>query len=566
MPNASVKVPNETLQTLYDYPFQALAAQDEPLEKLVEKDKTQAKGSQKEKAGRKKAKADERPPVNYQGIVEEISQVIYDCLKKRPDDQNGIYELIQEKVKDPKDKNSTLPLESYLDSSKLVVLLTGKTLRRLLHTKRASRITINILEAFRKVVIKEQEELGQLNYILGDYNLYNIDSVEQLRFQVSNFRLRPRGDSKLIYFSQRNQKEVNKVRLETVGEDKLLIHFVMDDCRMFFYAHVGRRNAPEVIQPVYIYNNRHAQPVASLAVMCRVKPDSPHENDHRLRTPERGLHTTGNPAIDRFLKHRAAMLTAQSGHNRYQRFDISDLAVEPGPFRRDAWHYEKLRSGIKGLYKIYFCERYPSHTQYIRNQFFSSVGVGFLRIYEDAFGRLRAAMKSRRDSLGKVLFHEGWVINDLLQDGNYIILQLYRQPDRDRAVNLFLLLHSAKVMYGSHNIMYDSLKKIGSGAVMLQREMTEGEKHPAEQIAQAFQDLQPSVLLPTGQGLSPKEQRIVNYLSSVSDVHVSPVTSKGRLKHDFPSAVHTGTYKMYSYGKGGVRMGILRIYPSGFVT
>ncbi len=550
MPNQKVSIAEEILQCLYSYPFQAISGQSEKLEKLVEKEKAL-----------KKAKTNSSKPQAYfridcEAIVEEISQVIYDYLKRRPDDQHDVFSLIQSKAKDI--KNNEISLEQYLNTTSPIRLLHGKTLRSVLYDKEGGRSTVKILRAFQKAVTKEQEALNQIKPLLGDYNLYNFDSVEGQQFQISNFRLRSGGESKLVYISIREKREEQQVRLELVGEDKLLIHFVMDDCRMFFYAHVGNNIAADIIQPVYVYNNRHAQPVASLAVMRRVP-------ENGLLEPRRGQKTTGDPAIDRYLKHRAAMLTAQSGKKRFQQFDESDLSVEPGPFRRDAYHYQRLRER-EGLYRIYFCERYPCHEQYIPNRFFSTVGLGYLFLFEDAFGRLCAKMKTLQNARGRILSHEGWVVNDALKDGNYTILQLYQKPGQERAVNLFLLFQGSGDMYGSHNIMYDALGRIGSGAVCLQCELEGGDQHSTEQLAQAFQNAKPRVLLPTEQNLSSREQLILNYLSSLSEAHVSPVTSEGRLKGSYSSTIHTGIYKMYSYGKGGIRVGVLRIYPSGFVA
>ena len=71
--------------------------------------------------------------------------------------------------------------------------------------------------------------------------------------------------------------------------------------------------------------------------------------------------------------------------------------------------------------------------------------------------------------------------------------------------------------------------------------------------------------MPTDTELNSREQQIVSYLSALPEAHVSPVTDHDHFRERYSPTVHTGTYKMYSYGKGGIRMGILRIFPSGFV-
>lgn len=546
MANYKIDIPLEILNCLNEYQFQTSPGREEKLKDILKSQVNQPEDEDNNKL----------PSKLYKKIAEEIGKVILEYLQKRPDDMDQVFTWIEPKLGGRFHKEDIQ--KEFLENGGSIPLINWKTAKELLLTQKASKQTIQILKAFEHAVMKEREELGQLESLYGDYQLYNLDNTEQQWFQISLLMLRPDKKSKLRYFSSREKLEEQSIRLEAVGEDKLLIHFVMDDCRMFFYANVGRNRTPKILQPVYIYNNRYAQPVASLAVMRRIT------NQQKI-TPERGLQSTGDIQIDRFLKHRAHLLTAQFGENQHQQFDMSDLAVKPGLFGRDALHYEKVREK-KGLYKIYFCERYPSSGKYQRNSFYSTVGVGYLRIFEDAFGRIGVTMKSRQDSTGRKTVHEGMVVNDALCDGNYMIIQMYRVKDRERAVSLFLMLHSSDVMFGSHNIMYDSLTKMGCGAVILRREHAENERWTAAAIEKKFDEIEPEVILPTDLTLGDTEQRFINYLSVFRDAHVSPVNSNGQLTTKYPLVIHQGVYKMYSYGKGGIRMGVMKIYPSGFVS
>ena len=105
MPDASQEALEEILQTLYDYRFQALAAYDDPLEKLVKRDRL----ARQEKAGDANNRRSNSRLIDYQSIMEEISKVIYDYLSKRPDDQHEIYQLIQAKIKDWRKATNTRP-------------------------------------------------------------------------------------------------------------------------------------------------------------------------------------------------------------------------------------------------------------------------------------------------------------------------------------------------------------------------------------------------------------------------------------------------------------------------
>lgn len=486
----------------------------------------------------------------FQEMVDEISDMVFQFIKRKQDE--SIFSLIQAKAKGQ--DNRILSLQEYANRNKPVELVSAKTLRASLRSGEASDPVIKVLEAFVKVVRIEEEDKIHLKRVAGAYNLFNLHHTVKGKFQVSNLILDPYGESRLSYFSRRNEPDENRVILEVIGSDKLIISFRRDNCVLMFYAYIGAGNNPELLQPVFFYNNGKGYTIASLAVLEKV-PES------ELLTPARELDAIPNQKIARFLKHKASMLTAYSPFGNDMRFKIEDLEVTPGPFKEDAKFYGQSKA-FTGLFHIYFNERYPSLPEYIRNDFFSTVGKGVLWIYEDENGVLSCRMKTRRNTKGRILEHWGLVMNHTLNNSSYFIISLFLEPDNDKYINLILFKLGEDLLLGSHNIMYSPPGKLGAGAIVMERiEEVDGRtiQKPAEEDYDA---VQPKAIYPCPK-LNTREDWIVNYLADRQRALVSPVTEFEKLR-EYQNLPHEGLYKMYSYGKGGIRIGILRIHKSGF--
>jgi len=418
------------------------------------------------------------------------------------------------------------------------------------------RVPVIPLRNSKKPIVKvfriEEEDKVHLKRVAGAYNLYNLHHTVRGKFQVSNLILDPYGNSKLSYFSRRNEPEEGRVIPEIIGSDKLLISFTPDNCILKFYAYIGAGSNPELLQPVFFYNNGKGYTIASLAVLEKV-PES------ELLTPARELDSIPNQKIARFLRHKAGLLTAWSPYGNDMRFKIEDLEVMPGPHNQDAKFYEQSKA-FTGLFHIYFNEQYPSLPEYIRNDFYSTVGKGILWIYEDENGMLSCMMKTRGNTKGRELIHKGLVLNETLNNSDYFILSLFLEKDKDKYLNLILFKAGEDLLFGSHNIMYSPAGKLGAGAIVLKRvENTDGKTLTEED----FNAAEPVAIYPCPK-LNTREDWIINYLAAKNRALVNPITEFEKLK-EYKNLAHEGLYKMYSYGKGGIRIGILRIHKSGFL-
>lgn len=483
----------------------------------------------------------------FQELVDEISDMVFQFIKREQDEY--IFNLIRAKAKGA--NRRLLNIEEYGNQNKPIELVSAKTLMSSLRSGEASEPVIKVLEAFVKVAKAEEEGKEHLKRVAGAYNLYNLHHTIKGKFQVSNLILDPYGESKLYYFSRRNEADEGRVIQTPVGSDKLLISFTRDNCKLMFYAYIGAGNNPELLQPVFFYNNGKGYTIASLAVLEKV-PES------ELLPPARELDSIPKQNIARFLKQKASLLTAHSPYGNDMRFKIEDLEVVPGPYKQDAKFYEQSKT-FTGLFHIYFNEQYPSLPEYIRNDFYSTVGKGILWIYEDENGVLSCMMKTRGNTKGRELIHKGLVLNETLNNSDYLILSLFLEKDKDRYLNLILFKAGEDLLFGSHNIMYSPAGKLGSGAIVLKRIENTDDKTLTEED---FNAAKPAAIYPCPK-LNSREDWIINYLASKNRALVTPITEFDKLK-EHQNQAHEGLYKMYSYGKGGIRIGILRIHKSGF--
>lgn len=488
---------------------------------------------------------------DFKELVNEISETVFFFIQRKQDE--NIFDLIINKAK--KD-GRVLSMQEYIDQKNPINLINEKTLKACIRDRMASVPVINILKAFTKVVNIEEADRQHLKRVMGTYNLYNLHNTIRGKYQVSNLYLDAYNTSKLVYFSRRNEMEENPVQAEIIGNDKLLLSFRRDNCLLQLYTYIGAGSHPNLLQPVYMYNNSKGHTIASLAILQKVTED-------QLEKPARELNEIDNLQIARFLQHRAQMLTACSPYGNDMRFDIEDLKVSPGPYHQAANFYEQAKV-YTGLFHIFFCEHFPSHKDYIRNDFYSSVGKGILWIYEGADGVLRCRMKTRRNRKGRVLMHEGWISNETLNNSDYLIISLFLEKDHDKYLNLLLFKVSEDLLFGSHNIMYALPGKLGAGSVILNRIEPEENNGEAPSNETYFQQAEPHVLYPELiEQESKREEFIFNYLTRKGASLVSPLTDFEKLS-SYKDMVHEGWYKMYSYGKGGLRIGILRIHRSGF--
>jgi len=536
MANTSIPLNEETFLAILDYSFI-----DSPFHKKMSKEELE-----------------KITPKIYKAILAQIWDKITLHISKKADED--LFHLMKA---DHFPRCSSLA--DFLGQQPFMLNLNPKTLKNILVNKRSSGKVNQLLEVFKKVIDAEYEEIGQLKRLVGHYNIYNLHNTNKEKFQVSNVHISGINKSQLTYFSRRYKAETKTVTVEFIGNNKVLINLREDDCVLSFYAFVGALEHPQIIQAVYIYNNGSGHTIGSLAVFQKVESNQlfatpQRERDNLDWIEEKILNTEQKLGLSNFLINRASLLKTKlyNGDNPEQRlrFNFEDLKIYPGPYKRGALFYEDTRKLI-GSYYIYFNEKYSSKDlKGLReNGYYSTVGKGLFQIYlEQKSGALKCRMKIKMNTKGEEIEFDGFIMNDQLSSPTYLVVSIFEKNYHHRFVNLILMKAGGNILFGSHNTMYTPVGELGTGAVVVARAKKDFD----------FEQSSPDTLLPCPPSGNPREDKIVNYLSRNSRALISPVTRFKDLK-SFENLKYSGVYKMYSYGKDGIRVSKLKINKSGFV-
>ncbi len=423
---------------------------------------------------------------------------------------------------------------------------------------------MGFFEALEIVIQTEEAAKKDLRRISGYYNTYNLHNTKSGKFQISNLHISLEGDSYLIYTSKRywqRYERKNPIQVEIINKDKLLITYKEEDFRLIFYAYIGKENAPALIQAAFLYNNTDGQSIGSQCLFHRIEsPDDfadplREQSDIPLKN-ERGntiLSIDQQKAIKKYLFNKANFNKPSfvSG----LKFDFDDLRLEPAPAKQTALFYQVTKT-LCGYYRIYYNERYMTaeglRNELKRNHYYSTVGEGILRIYEDDnTGVLRCDMMNRKNKNGEAIIYRGYVQNDTLNDQAYIILNMYAN-NNTRFISLILTKAGGDYLLGSHNTMYEPALELGTGPVVVMRDDTLSEGVP------------PNTLSPCPKKGDSTLDSIINYISRNQQGLNIPLTRFSDLDK-YKNLRIEGIYKMYSYGKGGIRRSGLKINKSGFV-
>jgi len=487
------------------------------------------------------------------------------------------------------------------DLKKTIKLLDAKTLRNCFRkdvntdeiTCTASRMTINIFKAFQIVVEYEKTRQEKLHRIAGSYNLYNRHNLSDIQFQISHIHIDKNDrNHRINYISRKPKNEDQPISVQLIGNDKVWITHQREDCVLTFYGFIGRGIEPKVIQLPFLYNNELGHTIGGLAIMekvnseeelipiCREQSEIPLRKKYLKQNAEKEDLTelleesqedlTQRKIIQTFLYSQGGVIIPKlingypSKKNTSRlKFDINDLKIHPGAYPTTSTLFYNGTESYVGNYNIYFNERFPSLEGYESNEFGSTVGKGILRIYKDkTTGVLKCSMKSRKNREGKILMHEGYVMNDKLESSSYIIINLYSSDNSDRYLNLILRKVSDSLLMGVHNIMYQPPGKLGAGAIVLIKIKDEkfcfSESVPSSLGFKEMKRIENLTKSPT------KEYLAFNYLSDNRNGNIYPSSDLEYLKR-FDQLLHAGVYRIYSKARKGLRVNYIKIYDNGFV-
>lgn len=496
---------------------------------------------------------------NYTLVLDFLWDKTVKHINENRDDADVVYEKLKRNLINPPDD-----FEQF-DEGKNRLVLSPKTLKSTFIKGQCSAKTMGFFEALQIVIQTEEAAKKDLRRVSGYYNTYNLHNTKSGKFQISNLHISLEGDSYLIYTSKRywhKHQRRNPVHVEIINKDKLLITYKEEDFRLIFYAYIGKENAPALIQAAVLYNNTDGQTIGSQCLFHRIGSaddfaDPLREQSDIPLTNERGntiLSIDQQKAIKKYLFNKAHF-NKPTFNNGGLKFDFDDLRLQPAPAKQDALFYQVTKT-LCGYYRIYYNERYMTAkglgNKLKRNHYYSTVGEGILQIYEDDnTGVLRCEMTNRKNKSGETVTYKGYVQNDMLNDQAYLILNMYAN-NNTRFINLILTKAGGDYLLGSHNIMYEPALELGTGPVVVMRDDTLSE------------DVQPNTLSPCPKKDDSTLDRIINYISENRQGLNIPITRFSDLDK-YKNLRIEGIYKMYSYGKDGIRSSGLKINKSGFV-
>lgn len=463
-------------------------------------------------------------------------------------------------------------------------LLDAKTLKNVLLEQKASSTTINILRAFQRAEEYFRKQESVVDRIAGLYNQINVHTHKHEHLQVSQIRID--GENSYIYYkSRRYTDERHPLRVEMIGANRVLMTMRWGDCVMCFYAMIGSSAGKlKFFEAVFIYNNDKGDTIAGRTIFEKV-------DEEKFKPRDVGRHFNDLPSLEavegasagqtaasaqpyeelmvRYLRHKSDFIIPQLHGQRPFDFSLANPAeFKPGPYKTTAVHYESAHRQIRGFYDVYFTERFPSVTDFERKHF-STVGKGLLLIYadENRGGVLCCQFKIQKNDTDAVLEYKGYVINQELTSSSYIIMSLYLDPEKNRQLGFALNIMNDKVFIGAHHSMYSAIAKIGAGVLIVVRKEPDREKSDEER----YKNCKPKVINPYEYDWkkeepsrldAPKESQIVQLLSRRERALVSAPSMEQLM--DIRLSIHAGAYKVYAYGKGGVNVSFINMYPNGF--
>ncbi len=496
---------------------------------------------------------------NYTLVLDFLWDKIVRHISENRDDADIVYEKLKRNLINPPDD-----FEQF-DEDKNRLVLSPKTLKSTFIKGQCSAKTMGFFEALEIVIQTEEAAKKDLRRVSGYYNTYNLHNTKSGKFQISNLHIALEGESYLIYIGKRYPHRYQRrkpVQVEIINKDKLLITYKEEDFRLIFYAYIGKENAPALIQAIFLYNNTDGQTIASQCLLHRIESPDNFADPRREQSDiplsnEQGKTTLSidqQKAIKKYLFNKAHF-NKPVFNNGGLKFDFDDLRLEPAPAKQTALFYQVTKT-LCGYYRIYYNERYMTAkglgNQLKRNHYYSTVGEGILQIYEDDnTGVLRCKMTNRKNKSGETVTYKGYVQNDMLNDQAYLILNMYAN-NNTRFINLILTKAGGDYLLGSHNIMYEPALELGTGPVVVMRDDTLSES------------AQPNTLSPCPKKDDSTLDCIINYISQNREGLNVPITRFSDLDK-YKNLRIEGIYKMYSYGKGGIRRSGLKINKSGFV-
>jgi|GEM_PF-1967736 len=502
----------------------------------------------------------EIPESAYSFALDFLWDKIVKHITNNHDRADIVYDKIKRNIIHP-----PLAMEDFDEDTNRLVL-TPKTLKSTLTKRECSAKTLDFFEALDIVVKAEEEVVKDLRRVSGYYNTYNLHNTKLGTFQVSNLHISLTGSSYVKYISKRYwQKHPRKtpINIEVVNKDKLLITCKEDDFRLVFYAYIGKENAPQLIQAVFMYNNTDGYVIGGQGLFHRVDSEEFFADPLREQTDILLKNEKGNPVLDKaqqqtiikYLFNRAHFNKPTFTGSRLK-FDFTDLALEPAPAKQSALFYNVTKT-LCGCYHVYYNERYmtePEVNDNIQhNTYYSTVGRGILEIYEEqTTGVIHCRMATRKNKNGERIIYKGHIENSTLNDQSYIIISMYANSNT-RFINLILAKAGGDYLLGSHNIMYEPALELGTGPVIVIKKDKLTFEDKLVTISPCPKIKDDSVA-----------NKIVNYLSRNSQGLNTPITRFSDLEA-YKNLRIEGIYKMYSYGKGGIRLGGLKINKSGFV-
>jgi len=495
---------------------------------------------------------------NYTLVLDFLWDKIVKHINENRDDADIVYERLKRNLINPPDD-----FEQF-DEDKNRLVLSPKTLKSTLIKGQCSAKTMGFFEALEIVIQTEEAAKKDLRRVSGYYNTYNLHNTKSGKFQISNLYISLEGNSYLIYTSKRywhRYERRNPIQVEIINKDKLLITYKEEDFRLIFYAYIGKENAPKLIQAVFLYNNTDGQSLGSQCLFHRIESADNFAEPLREQSDISLKNERGNTVLDAEQQKAIKKYLFNKAHFNKPafvgglKFDFEDLRLEPAPAKQTALFYQATKT-LCGYYRIYYNERYMTaeglQNELKRNHYYSTVGEGILRIYEDDnTGVLRCDMMNRKNKNGEAIIYRGYVQNDALNDQAYIILNMYAN-NNTRFISLILTKAGGDYLLGSHNTMYEPALELGTGPVVVMRDDTLSEGVP------------PNTLSPCPKKGDSTLDSIINYISRNQQGLNIPLTRFSDLDK-YKNLRIEGIYKMYSYGKGGIRRSGLKINKSGFV-
>lgn len=467
-------------------------------------------------------------------------------------------------------------------------LIDAKTLKTILIDKEASMGSIKILRAFKRAYDYDKQLDSGIRRIEGAYNQINVHTHKHEHLQVSYVYID--GDNSFIdYKSRRFTDEHHPLQVDMIGANRVLMTMRWGDCILNFYANVGSSGSPKFFEAVFIYNNDKGEAIGGRAIFEKVdtahyipRPVGRHYNELPPITEKESGRPISFPyekLMVRYLRHKSGFIIPELYGQRpfdYSQADINGF--KPGPYQTMAKHYESPHRQVRGLYDLYFTERFPSVKDFERKHY-STVAKAVLWIYadENKGGVLCCKLKVKKNENNAELQYSGYVINQDLTSSSHLILSMYLEPEKSRQIGLSLNLMNDKVFIGCHHYMYSPIAKIGAGVAIVVRKSGLSFDHEPDTIdrfkeeQELFKGFSPSVINPYTRDWDSeeinkidflKENQIVNFLSKREKGLVTAPTMEQL--SDVELSPYAGAYKIYAYGKGGANISILNLYENGF--